>query len=50
MKMGITNNEKIAQLLGYSVNTIYAYKTKIKKKSIVSSTVFDEIYHINKPD
>jgi hypothetical protein len=46
MKMGITNNEKIAQILGYSVNTIYAYKTKIKKKSIVSSAVFDEIYHI----
>ncbi|HEY8661684.1 MAG TPA: DUF6377 domain-containing protein [Hanamia sp.] len=47
MKMGITNNEKIAQILGYSVNTIYAYKTKIKKKSIVSSAVFDEVYHIN---
>lgn len=47
MKMGITNNEKIAQILGYSVNTIYAYKTKIKKKSIVSSAVFDELYHMN---
>jgi len=46
MKIGITNNEKIAQILGYSVNTIYAYKTKIKKKSIVSSAVFDELYHI----
>jgi hypothetical protein len=47
MKMGITNNEKIAQILGYSVNTIYAYKTKIKKKSIVSTAAFDELYHIN---
>ena len=47
MKMGITNNEKIAQILGYSVNTIYAYKTKIKKKSIVSSAVFDEVFHMN---
>lgn len=47
MKMGITNNEKIAQILGYSVNTIYAYKTKIKKKSIVASAVFDEVYHIS---
>lgn len=43
MRMGITNNEKIAQILEYSVNTIYAYKTKIKKKSIVSSAEFDEI-------
>jgi hypothetical protein len=47
MKMGITNNEKIAQILGYSVNTIYAYKTKIKKKSNVSSREFDELFHIN---
>lgn len=43
MRMGITNNEKIAQILEYSVNTIYAYKTKIKKKSIVSSAEFDDI-------
>jgi hypothetical protein len=42
MRMGITNNEKIAQILEYSVNTIYAYKTKLKKKSIVSSGEFEE--------
>ena len=50
MRMGITNNEKIAQVLEYSVNTIYAYKTKIKKKSIVSSAVFDEIITQTKSD
>lgn len=43
MRMGISNNEKIAQILEYSVNTIYAYKTKIKKKSMVSPAEFDEI-------
>jgi len=50
MRMGITNNEKIAQILEYSVNTIYAYKTKIKKKSIVSSAEFDEIIAQTKSD
>lgn len=51
MRMGITNNEKIAQILEYSVNTIYAYKTKIKKKSLVSSVEFDEIIsHAKLPD
>jgi hypothetical protein len=50
MRIGIINNDKIAQILEYSVNTIYAYKTKIKKKSIVSSAVFDEIITQTKPD
>jgi len=33
MRLGIRDNEQIAQFLGYSVNTIYAYKTKIKNKA-----------------
>ncbi|HEY5462518.1 MAG TPA: DUF6377 domain-containing protein [Hanamia sp.] len=43
IRMGITDNDKIAQILEYSVNTIYAYKTKFKKKAIVSSKEFDDI-------
>ena len=31
--LGIRDNEQIAQFLGYSVNTIYTYKTKIKNKA-----------------
>src|SRR5690606_20187547 len=35
IRIGISENEKIAQILEYSVNTIYAYKTRIRNKSIV---------------
>ena len=34
IRMGITDSEKIAQILDYSVKTIYAYKTRIKNRSI----------------
>lgn len=42
IRMGITENEKIAQILGYSVNTIYTYKTKIKNKSFLPNDAFEE--------
>jgi hypothetical protein len=42
MRMGITDIEKIAKILNYSVNTIYTYKTKIKNRSIVSNNDFEE--------
>ena len=32
IRLGIKHNEIIAQVLGYSVNSIYAYKTKIRNK------------------
>jgi len=41
MRMGISNNETIARALGYSVNTIYTYKTKIRNKSSLSTDEFD---------
>ena len=34
MRLGIKNNDKIAQFLNYSVNTIYTYKTKIKNRAV----------------
>jgi len=34
MRLGIKNNDKIAQFLNYSVNTIYTYKTKIKNRAL----------------
>jgi ATP/maltotriose-dependent transcriptional regulator MalT len=40
IRLGINDNEKIAQFLDYSVNTIYAYKTKIKSKACYSSEEF----------
>ncbi|WP_217605518.1 DUF6377 domain-containing protein [Chitinophaga sp. GbtcB8] len=42
MRMGITENEKIAQILEYSVKTIYAYKTKIRNRTIVPKEEFDK--------
>ncbi|HTB25841.1 MAG TPA: DUF6377 domain-containing protein [Puia sp.] len=41
MRMGIHDNEKIARILEYSVNTVYTYKTKIKNKSIVPNDEFE---------
>jgi hypothetical protein len=35
IRLGITDNEKIAKFLGYSVNTIYTYKTRMKNKAII---------------
>lgn len=42
IRMGITDNEKIAHILEYSVNTIYAYKTKIRNKSLVPNEEFEQ--------
>ncbi len=41
IRMGITDSEDIARILDYSVNTIYAYKTKIRNKSILPNDEFD---------
>ncbi len=40
IRLGINDNEKIASFLDYSVNTIYAYKTKIKGKANCPSDEF----------
>jgi tetratricopeptide (TPR) repeat protein len=42
IRLGINDNEKIAQFLDYSVNTVYAYKTKIKSKACVSGEAFKQ--------
>ncbi len=41
IRMGISDNDKIAQILEYSVNTIYAYKTRIKNRSIIPNEEFE---------
>jgi tetratricopeptide (TPR) repeat protein len=40
IRLGVDDNEKIAQFLDYSVNTIYAYKTKTKGKACIPSDEF----------
>jgi cell division protein FtsB len=42
IRLGISDTEKIAKILDYSVNTIYAYKTRIKNKSKVENEKFEE--------
>lgn len=41
IRLGIQDNDKIAKILNFSVNTIYAYKTRIKNKSIVPKEEFE---------
>jgi hypothetical protein len=42
IRMGITDTEDIARILNYSVNTIYAYKTRIRNKSSLPNDIFDQ--------
>jgi hypothetical protein len=42
IRMGIGDTEKIAKILGYSVNTIYAYKTRVKSRSLVPNDEFEQ--------
>ncbi|MFN8205905.1 MAG: DUF6377 domain-containing protein [Bacteroidales bacterium] len=42
IRLGITDSEKIAKFLDYSVNTIYTYKARIKNKVITDRERFEE--------
>jgi hypothetical protein len=42
IRLGIDENETIAKILNYSVNTIYTYKTKVKNRSFVPNDAFEE--------
>jgi len=42
IRMGISDPEKIASILDYSVKTIYTYKSKIKSKSDIPNEEFEE--------
>ncbi len=42
IRMGIHDNEKIARILQYSVNTINTYKTKIKNRSEIPNEDFEK--------
>ena len=41
IRLGISDSSKIAKFLGYSVNTIYNYRTKMKNKSRISREDFE---------
>lgn len=40
IRLGISHNEIIAQILDYSVNTIYSYKTRVIAASDLSPEAF----------
>ena len=42
IRMGIHDNDRISKILGYSVNTIYSYKNRIKTKSILPNDEFED--------
>jgi DNA-binding CsgD family transcriptional regulator len=42
IRLGINDPEKIARTLGYSVNTIYSYKNRVKSKSILPNDQFEK--------
>lgn len=41
LRLGITDSERVARFLNYSIHTIYTYKTRVKNKSIVSNEEFE---------
>lgn len=41
IRLGITDSEQISRILGYSINTVYAYKTKVKNRSFLPNEVFE---------
>jgi DNA-binding NarL/FixJ family response regulator len=42
IRLGVSDTEKIAHILGYSVNTIYNYKARLKSKSLVPNDDFED--------
>ncbi|RPD44992.1 tetratricopeptide repeat protein [Hymenobacter sediminis] len=41
IRLGITDSEQISRMLGYSINTIYTYKTRVKNRSIIPNEEFE---------
>ena len=41
IRLGISDSEQISRMLGYSINTIYTYKTRGKNRSFVSNEEFE---------
>lgn len=42
MRLGVTDTERIANFLDYSVHTVYTYKTRVKNRSIVDNDLFEQ--------
>lgn len=42
IRLGIDDSEQISRMLGYSINTIYTYKTRVKNRSLVPNEEFEQ--------
>lgn len=47
MKLGITDSVRIATILGVSVNTVYFYRNKLRRKAINRSSFEEDVLRIN---
>lgn len=47
MRLGIEESARIAQILNYSLNTIYAYRNRLKSRAINRETFEDDIMKID---
>lgn len=47
MRLGIEESARIAQVLNYSINTIYAYRNRTKAKAINRDTFEEDVMRIN---
>lgn len=43
IRLGIDDGERLSKMLGYTVNTIYTYKARTKKKSVYPSEEFETL-------
>ena len=41
IRLGIDDSEQISRMLGYSINTIYTYKTRVKNRSLLPNEEFE---------
>lgn len=46
VKLGVEESSKIAQILHYSINTVYAYRNKMRNKAVVRETFDDDIKNL----
>lgn len=46
MRLGIDDSARIAQILNYSINTIYTYRNKLKNRAINRDTFENDVMHI----
>lgn len=47
MRLGIEESQRIAQVLNYSLNTIYSYRNRLKGRAINRDTFESDIMHID---